>query len=122
MYLNVPARWVAEAVRQRRVRCTRIGKHVRFKIEHLEELVAAGEQPVTGPRVRLRAVPTETVDAHASDAASRVGIPAPPSMSRITGAGWIRPPRNAVSTTLEISSSPTGNKWPYVSMVVVMDS
>ena len=59
VYLNVPARWVAEAVRQRRVRCTRIGKHVRFKIEHLEELVAAGEQPVTGPRVRLRAVPTE---------------------------------------------------------------
>ena len=48
-YLNVPARWVAEAVRQRRVRCTRIGKHVRFKVEHLEELVRAGEQPVTQP-------------------------------------------------------------------------
>lgn len=46
-YLNVPARWVADAVRQRKVRCTRIGKHVRFRIEHLEELIAAGEQPVT---------------------------------------------------------------------------
>ena len=45
-YLNVPARWVADAVRQRRVRCTRIGKHVRFRLEHLEELIAAGEQPV----------------------------------------------------------------------------
>jgi excisionase family DNA binding protein len=29
-YLNVPARWVADAVRQRKVRCTRIGKHIRF--------------------------------------------------------------------------------------------
>jgi excisionase family DNA binding protein len=29
-YLNVPARWVADAVRQRRLRCTRIGKHIRF--------------------------------------------------------------------------------------------
>ena len=34
-YLNVPARWVADAVRQHKVRCTRIGKHVRFRIEHL---------------------------------------------------------------------------------------
>lgn len=48
-YLNVPRRWVADAVRQRRIRCTRIGKHVRFRIEHLDELVAAGEQPVTVP-------------------------------------------------------------------------
>ncbi|MFI5623528.1 helix-turn-helix domain-containing protein [Nocardioides sp. NPDC051685] len=48
-YLNVPQRWVADAVRQRRIRCTRIGKHVRFRIEHLEELIAAGEQPVTAP-------------------------------------------------------------------------
>ncbi len=56
-YLNVPARWVAEAVRQRKVRCTRIGKHVRFRIEHLEELVAAGEQPVTTPAQPLALVP-----------------------------------------------------------------
>lgn len=48
-YLNVPYRWVADALRQRRIRCTRIGKHVRFRIEHLDELVAAGEQPVTAP-------------------------------------------------------------------------
>lgn len=53
-YLNVPARWVADAVRQRRVRCTRIGKHVRFRVEHLEELVAAGEQPVTADVVPIR--------------------------------------------------------------------
>ena len=48
-FLNVPARWVSEAVRQRRVRCTRIGKQVRFRLEHLEELVTAGEQPVASP-------------------------------------------------------------------------
>ncbi|MBM0124532.1 helix-turn-helix domain-containing protein [Pimelobacter simplex] len=46
-YLHVPARWVADAVRQRKVRCTRIGKHVRFRMEHLDELIASGEQPVT---------------------------------------------------------------------------
>lgn len=48
-YLNVPARWVAEAVRVRRIRCSRIGKHVRFRPQHLDELIAAGEQPVTEP-------------------------------------------------------------------------
>jgi excisionase family DNA binding protein len=58
-YLNVPTRWVAEAVRQRRVRCTRIGKHVRFKVEHLAELVEAGEQPVTGSLTRLTSVPSQ---------------------------------------------------------------
>jgi excisionase family DNA binding protein len=57
-YLNVPARWVAEAVRLRKVRCTRIGKHVRFRLEHLDELVDAGEQPVT-ERAQLAVVPTQ---------------------------------------------------------------
>lgn len=52
-YLNVPARWVADAARQRRIRCTRIGKHVRFRLEHLEELIAAGEQPATAPVIPL---------------------------------------------------------------------
>lgn len=58
-YLNVPQRWVQEAVRQRKVRCTRLGKHVRFRLEHLDELVAAGEQPVTGPPVGLRGLPVQ---------------------------------------------------------------
>lgn len=53
-YLNVPARWVSEAVRQRKIRCTRIGKHVRFRMEHLEELIAAGEQPVTNTVVPIQ--------------------------------------------------------------------
>ncbi|WGX96889.1 helix-turn-helix domain-containing protein [Nocardioides sp. L-11A] len=52
-YLHVPARWVADAVRARKVRCTRIGKHVRFRIEHLEELIAAGEQPATAEVVPI---------------------------------------------------------------------
>ena len=46
-YLNVPTRWVADAVRERRVRCARIGKHIRFRPEHLDELIDAGEQPVS---------------------------------------------------------------------------
>ena len=50
--LDVPARWVAEAVRQRRVGCTRIDKHVRFEVEHIAELVEAGEQPVTRSPLR----------------------------------------------------------------------
>jgi excisionase family DNA binding protein len=53
-YLNVPARWVADAVRQRKVRCTRIGKHVRFRVEHLDELFAAGEQPVTSDVIPIQ--------------------------------------------------------------------
>lgn len=53
-YLNVPARWVADAVRQRRIRCTRIGKHVRFRVEHLDELVTAGEQPVTSDVIPIQ--------------------------------------------------------------------
>lgn len=53
-YLNVPARWVADAVRERKVRCTRIGKHVRFRVEHLDELIEVGEQPVTAGVIQLR--------------------------------------------------------------------
>lgn len=53
-YLHVPARWVADAVREGKVRCTRIGKHIRFRIEHLDELIAAGEQPVTADVTRQR--------------------------------------------------------------------
>lgn len=48
-YLNVPKRWVTEAIRTNRVRYTRLGKHVRFRPEHLDELIAAGEQPVLTP-------------------------------------------------------------------------
>jgi excisionase family DNA binding protein len=48
-YLSVPVRWVQDAVQQRRIRCTRIGKHVRFTPEHLAEMIHAGEQPVTTP-------------------------------------------------------------------------
>lgn len=48
-YLNVPVRWIEDAVQRRRVRHTRIGKHVRFAPEHVAELIAAGEQPVTVP-------------------------------------------------------------------------
>ncbi len=48
-YLNVSVRWIEDAVQQRRVRHTRIGKHVRFAPEHVAELIATGERPVTTP-------------------------------------------------------------------------
>jgi len=48
-FLNVPVRWLQDAVQQRRIRCTRIGKHVRFTTAYLLEFVAAGEQPVAQP-------------------------------------------------------------------------
>lgn len=48
-YLNVSARWVQDAVQHRRIRCTRIGKHVRIAPDHLAELIASGEQPVLAP-------------------------------------------------------------------------
>lgn len=61
-YLNVAPKWVKEAVRLRQIRCTRLGRHVRFRAEHLEEFIAAHEQPVTsamgaGAANPLRAVP-----------------------------------------------------------------
>ena len=59
-YLNVPVRWVADAVRDRKVRCTKLGKHVRFRPEHLDELIDAGEQPVTTPVLRPIRVPRPT--------------------------------------------------------------
>jgi hypothetical protein len=33
---------------------TRIGKHIRFRVEHLDELVAAGEQPVTSEVIPIQ--------------------------------------------------------------------
>jgi excisionase family DNA binding protein len=48
-FLNVPVRWLQDAVQQRRIRCTRIGKHVRFTTAYLLELIAAGEQAVAQP-------------------------------------------------------------------------
>lgn len=59
-YLNVSPHWLAEAVRQRRIRCTRLGRLVRFRLAHLEEFIAANEQPLTtapGPGRALRPVP-----------------------------------------------------------------
>jgi len=56
-YLNVPVRWVQDAVGARRIRCTRIGKHVRFTLAHLNELIESGEQPVTATTQRHRGGP-----------------------------------------------------------------
>lgn len=64
--LNVPERWVADAARAGRIRCTRIGKHLRFRPEHVEELINAGEQPVTAPSPTLAMVPSRRVSSSRS--------------------------------------------------------
>lgn len=53
-YLNIPARWVADAVRDVKIRHERFGKHIRFAREHLDEFLAACEQPVSASVVRLQ--------------------------------------------------------------------
>lgn len=53
-YLNIPARWVADAVRDGKIRHERFGKHIRFTHEHLGEFIAACERPVTAQVVPLR--------------------------------------------------------------------
>lgn len=47
-YLNVPRTWLRDKVTARAVPHTRIGRHVRFTLEHLEEIVSQGEQ-ITRP-------------------------------------------------------------------------
>lgn len=53
----MPVRWIETAVQPRRIPHTRIGKHVRFAPDHVAELIAAGEQPVTVPAQLHAAVP-----------------------------------------------------------------
>ena len=45
-YLNVSDRWVRDAVRAGRMRCTKVGKHTRFRKEWLDESLTASERPV----------------------------------------------------------------------------
>lgn len=53
-YLNIPERWVADAVRDGRIRHERFGKHVRLTQEQLDEFIAACERPVTAEVVPFR--------------------------------------------------------------------
>lgn len=55
-YLSVPPHWLADAARNRRIRCTRLGRRIRFRVEHLEEFIAANEQPVTAPLASPRSL------------------------------------------------------------------
>lgn len=54
--LGVPKSWVRDAVTARRIPHTRIGRHVRFTQEHLDAIVAAGEQPTITARTRRASV------------------------------------------------------------------
>jgi len=42
--LNVPENWLRKKVAAHAVPCTRLGKHVRFTNEHLDQIIEAGEQ------------------------------------------------------------------------------
>lgn len=53
-YLNLPERWVADAVRDGRIRHVRFGKHIRLTQKQLDEFVAACERPVTADVVPFR--------------------------------------------------------------------
>lgn len=53
-YLNVPESWLREKVTARKVPFARIGRHVRFTIVHLREIVTAGDQPVLKPVASAR--------------------------------------------------------------------
>lgn len=50
-YLNVPFTWLRDKVTARQVPHTRLGRHVRFAPEHLERIVAEGEQLPGQPTV-----------------------------------------------------------------------
>jgi excisionase family DNA binding protein len=61
--LNVPYNWLRVKVTERKVPHTRIGKHVRFTEQHLQQIIASGEIAALkddhqaarpGPRMRGR--------------------------------------------------------------------
>lgn len=53
-YLHVSKRWLEDAVRDRKLRHTRLGKHIRFRVEYLEEFIVACEQPALAQVTPLR--------------------------------------------------------------------
>lgn len=43
--LSVPESWLRSRVASHAIACTRLGRHIRFTRQQLEEIVTAGEQP-----------------------------------------------------------------------------
>lgn len=50
--LHVPEGWLRKKVSAQSVPHTRLGKHVRFTSEHLQQIVAAGEPSAAPPSAR----------------------------------------------------------------------
>jgi excisionase family DNA binding protein len=53
--LNVPASWLQVKAAARAIPHTRIGKHLRFSLKHLDQIIASGEvaaEEVVKPRPR----------------------------------------------------------------------
>jgi excisionase family DNA binding protein len=53
-YLGVSLYWMRDSVRYHRVPHSRIGKHVRFTREHVQQIILAGEQAAVGRYVSSR--------------------------------------------------------------------
>lgn len=49
--LNVPASWLRKRVAERKVACTRLGRHIRFTQEQLTQVVESCAQPVASTPV-----------------------------------------------------------------------
>ncbi len=52
--LNVPTTWLRDKVTARVVPHTRLGKHVRFTDQHLDDIVSSGFQPARPTRTGIR--------------------------------------------------------------------
>ncbi len=53
-YLSLPERWVADAIRDGRIRHERFGKHIRLTQEQLQEFIDACERPATAEVLTFR--------------------------------------------------------------------
>lgn len=53
--LKVPESWLRKSASARQVPCTFIGKHLRFSVQDLAQIIRDGHRdPVTGPSARTR--------------------------------------------------------------------
>lgn len=60
-WLGVSSWWVRQKVTAREIPFTKVGKHVRFTEEHLQAIVAAGEQhPIVTPHAAVIRIPTRS--------------------------------------------------------------
>jgi excisionase family DNA binding protein len=79
-YLGIPAKTLYALTAARKVPFTRPAgtKHIRFSQEHLDRIVADGDQPVIEPPTRLRLVAARTPKGKATGPRPPAGPSTPP--------------------------------------------